>query len=170
MSVDGNSWSLKERVSGFRNVPELLKMFHVAADVKTAEDLDLPTPAIARRGDGQRVPELISVPATQAQRDFVISLGERADAVRKKLVEPTVDNMLKISSEGRAAALDLRLLSDDAGQTLHLRSVEHARDVLHDLPRLPFHLVHAVVHDEMCGMQDGTQDTLRVPISFNSSW
>lgn len=132
MSVDGNSWSLKERVSGFRNVPELLKMFHVAADVKTAEDLDLPTPAIARRGDGQRVPELISVPATQAQRDFVISLGERADAVRKKLVEPTVDNMLKISSEGRAAALDLRLLTRKAHIAQEIAAIEDGDDLFAD--------------------------------------
>ena len=110
MSVDGNSWSVKERFASFRNIPELLKMWHVAADVKTPEDLNLPTPALARRGDGKRLPEVISVPATAAQHEYVVELGVRADAVRKKWVEPNVDNMLKISSDGRAAALDLRLL------------------------------------------------------------
>lgn len=87
-----------------------------------------------------------------------------------------IDELNLISIEGGIYLLEARMdgrahpLNDDAGKTLHLRSVEHARDVLHDLPRLPFHLVHAVVHDEMCGMQDGSQDTLRVPISFNSFW
>ncbi len=53
--------------------------------------------------------------------------------------------------------------------TLHLRSVEHARDLLHELPDVPFNLVHAVVHDEMCGMQAGSQDTLRVPMPIHSA-
>ena len=87
-----------------------------------------------------------------------------------------VEELNLISIEGGIYLLEAHMdgrahpLSDGHGKTLHLRSVEHARDLLQDLPRVPFHLVHAVVHDEMCGMQDGTQDTLRVPISFNSSW
>ncbi len=83
-----------------------------------------------------------------------------------------IDELNLISIEGGIYVLEAHmdgrahLLNDSAGKTLHLRSVEHARDVLHALPPLSSHLVHAVVHDEMCGMQDGTQDTLRVPISF----
>ena len=73
--------------------------------------------------------------------------------------------LLEAHMDGRAHPL-----SDGNGKTLHLRSVEHARDLLRDMPRIPFHLVHAVVHDERCGMQDGTQDVLRVPISLNSPW
>jgi hypothetical protein len=87
-----------------------------------------------------------------------------------------IDALNLISIEGGIYLLEAQMdgrphpLLGDGGQTLHLRSVEHARDLLHSLPRVPFHLVHAVVHDEMCGMQDGTQDCLRVPISMNPSW
>ncbi|WP_188830528.1 helicase-related protein [Nocardia camponoti] len=110
MSVDGNSWSLKTRLVGFRNVIELQRMFHVAADVKLPEDLKLPVPKLARRADGQRAPEVISVPATDTQLEYVRDLGHRAQKVKSRAVDPTVDNMLKISSDGRAAALDLRLV------------------------------------------------------------
>ncbi|WP_280404557.1 helicase-related protein [Nocardia brasiliensis] len=110
MSVDGNSWNLKTRLVGFRNVPELQRMFHVAADVKLPEDLNLPVPKLARRADGQRAPEVLSVPATDTQLEYVRDLGHRAMLVRSRAVDPTRDNMLKISSDGRAAALDLRLV------------------------------------------------------------
>ncbi|WP_050768369.1 helicase-related protein [Nocardia farcinica] len=110
MSVDGNSWNLKTRLVGFRNVPELQRMFHVAADVKLPEDLNLPVPKLARRADGQRAPEVISVPATETQLEYVRELGHRAQMVKSRAVDPTRDNMLKISSDGRAAALDLRLV------------------------------------------------------------
>jgi hypothetical protein len=53
---------------------------------------------------------------------------------------------------------------------LHLRSVEHARDLLQGIPLLPFHLVHAEVHDEMCGMPPSAKEPLRVPISMRSAW
>lgn len=55
-------------------------------------------------------------------------------------------------------------LNDADGQAVHLRSVDHARHVLKDFPTLEFNLVHAVVHDEMCGLSDGTQETLKVPM------
>ena len=110
MSPDGGSWRMKARFAKFRNVPEFLRLWHVAADVKTAEDLNLPTPDLAVRPDGQRAPETVVIAPSQAQAQFVTSLGDRAEAVRNGSVDPTEDNMLKISSEGRAAALDLRLL------------------------------------------------------------
>lgn len=87
-----------------------------------------------------------------------------------------IDALNLISIEGGIYLLEVHMdgalqpLHDDNGKTLHLRSVEHARDLLQSLPQVPFHLVHAVVHDEMCGMQDGTQDCLRVPIAMRSSW
>ncbi len=87
-----------------------------------------------------------------------------------------IDALNLISIEGGIYLLEVHMdgapqpLHDGTGKTLHLRSVEHARELLQELPPLPFHLVHAVVHDEMCGMQDGTQDCLRVPIAMHSSW
>jgi hypothetical protein len=53
---------------------------------------------------------------------------------------------------------------------LHLRSVEHARQVLHRFPTLPFNLVHTSVHDEMCGLGASAEEGLKVPIAFSSRW
>lgn len=86
-----------------------------------------------------------------------------------------IDELNLISIEGGIYVLEAHMdgrahsLNDKSGQTLHLRSVEHARELLHDLPKLPFHLVHAVVHDEMCGMPDKSPDTVRVPIPLGST-
>ena len=87
-----------------------------------------------------------------------------------------IDELNLISMEGGIYLLEAQMdgrahpLSDSRGATLHLRSVEHARDLLHELPKVPFNLVHAVVHDEMCGMPAGSQDCLKVPISLRSGW
>jgi Family of unknown function (DUF6482) len=87
-----------------------------------------------------------------------------------------VDELNLISMEGGIYLLEARMrgvslpLNDVSGKTLHLRSVEHARDLLHALPKMPFNLVHSVVHDEMCGLRDVDEQTLRVPISFRSAW
>jgi hypothetical protein len=86
-----------------------------------------------------------------------------------------VDELNLISMEGGIYLLEARMrgvslpLRDLSGKTLHLRSVEHARDVLHAMPKMPFNLVHSVVHDEMCGLRDVDEQTLRVPISFRSA-
>ncbi|MWV11785.1 cation transporter [Pseudomonas sp. R-28-1W-6] len=87
-----------------------------------------------------------------------------------------VDELNLVSLEGGIYVLEVHMdgkalpVKDEHGKILHLRSVEHARDVLQQLPRLPFHLVHAEVHDEMCGMQPAACQPLRVPISMNSAW
>jgi hypothetical protein len=87
-----------------------------------------------------------------------------------------IDELNLISIEGGIYLLEARMhgaahpLHDGHGKTLHLRSVEHARDLLHSLPSIPFHLVHAVVHDEMCGMHETEEQTVRVPMSIRSAW
>jgi N12 class adenine-specific DNA methylase len=96
---------VKERVASFRNVPELLLMWRVFADVKTAADLKLPVPELA----GGK-PEVVTVPPSAELKHFMLSLASRAEEVRRGSVDPKEDNMLKISSDGRAAALDLRLI------------------------------------------------------------
>ena len=107
----GDSFRVKSRFAWFRNVPELLRMWHVFADVKTAADLDLPVPRLATRpGDGQRVPESATVQPSDELIDYVADLGRRADAIRNSAVAPEEDNMLKVSGDGRRAALDLRLV------------------------------------------------------------
>jgi N12 class adenine-specific DNA methylase/SAM-dependent methyltransferase len=106
----GSSFRMKSRFARFANVPEMLRMLHVAADVKTAEDLALPVPDVACREDGQRVPETVTVEPSDELLAYVHDLGDRATLVRNRAVGPDEDNMLKISGDGRRAALDLRLL------------------------------------------------------------
>ena len=107
----GNSFRQKTRFAKFTNVPEMLRRWHVSADIKTGEDLKLPVPALAQRpADGQRAPETVITQPSDIQLDIMASLGERADAIRKREVLPEEDNMLKVCMDGRKAALDLRLL------------------------------------------------------------
>uniref|UniRef100_UPI003899C835 helicase-related protein n=1 Tax=Pigmentiphaga litoralis TaxID=516702 RepID=UPI003899C835 len=107
----GDRFKLKARFAKFQNVPELLRLFHTFADVKTAEDLKLPVPDLAERaGDGQRAPELHPVEPTPELTDYIARIGERVDAIEARMVEPTEDNMLKVSTDGRKAALDMRLV------------------------------------------------------------
>lgn len=86
-----------------------------------------------------------------------------------------IDELNLISLEGGIYLLEARMaghahpILDEQGGTLSLRSVEHARDMLQELPALPFFLVHSSVHDEMCGMPSA-DNRLRVPIAFRSAW
>lgn len=106
---------LKERFARFQNVPEMLKMWHVFADVKTPDDLDLPIPAIAARpSDGKREVETVVLQPTPTLERFVEALGERAEAIAARKVSPKDDNMLLVSGHGRTAALDLRALDESA--------------------------------------------------------
>ncbi|MFJ4194816.1 DUF6482 family protein [Pseudomonas sp. NPDC089534] len=86
-----------------------------------------------------------------------------------------VDELNLISMEGGIYLLEARVhgaaypLSDTHGQMLKLRSVEHARDLLHNFPVLPFNLVHTSVHDEMCGLGASGEESLKVPLAWRSA-
>ncbi|MNQ50066.1 MULTISPECIES: DUF6482 family protein [unclassified Pseudomonas] len=81
-----------------------------------------------------------------------------------------VDELNLISMEGGIYVLEARMhgaahvVEDRHGQVMHLRSVEHAREVLHAFPDLPFNLVHTSVHDEMCGLGSSGEESLKVPL------
>ena len=105
LAPEGTHYRIATRLAKFRNVPDLIAMFTEFADVRTKADLDLPTPALANGSA-----ETVVVPGDDQLRGFVAELGERAERVRNRSVTPEEDNMLKISSEGRAAALDVRLV------------------------------------------------------------
>ncbi|MHC8323899.1 DUF6482 family protein [Pseudomonas sp. GB2N2] len=87
-----------------------------------------------------------------------------------------VDELNLISMEGGIYLLEARMhgaaypLSDARGQMFHLRSVEHARELLRSFPTLPFNLVHTSVHDEMCGLGASAEESLKVPIAFRTTW
>ena len=113
LAPDGGSYRLTTRFARFRNVPELLTMYRQAADARTAGQLDLPVPALA----GGK-PETVIVEPSDTLRDYVTGLVDRAQQVRNRAVTPEEDNMLKVTGDGRRAALDLRLVDrapDPAG-------------------------------------------------------
>ncbi|MCI0744588.1 MAG: hypothetical protein L0Y58_04195, partial [Verrucomicrobia subdivision 3 bacterium] len=105
LSPDGAGYRLNTRFARFINVPELMQMFRQSADVQTAAMLNLPTPKL----DGEK-PAIRNAPATEELKEFVQELAARAERMKTGRVDPRVDNMLKVTSEGRKAALDLRLM------------------------------------------------------------
>lgn len=108
LKPEGSGFRQTTRFAKFRNVPELLKQFHTFADIKMADDLNLPTPNL----DGGRA-QTVLVPSTDQLAEYITELGERAEAVRSGQVEPEDDNMLKISGDGRKAALSMKLVGGD---------------------------------------------------------
>lgn len=110
----GSNFRVKTRFAKFQNVPEMLRMWHVFADVKTADDLNLPTPLVKARPDGRRIPETVLLTPGEEVRDYINQLGARAEAVANRSVPPSEDNMLKISTDGRKAALDIRMVEPRA--------------------------------------------------------
>jgi N12 class adenine-specific DNA methylase len=110
LAPDGAGYRLNTRFARFINVPELMQMFRQMADVQTAQMLNLARPKL----EGEK-PAIRSAPATTALKQFVETLVKRAERLKTSRVDPSEDNMLKITSEGRKAALDLRLMLPSAG-------------------------------------------------------
>lgn len=113
MSPTGASFRMKTRFAKFQNVPEMLRMWSTFADVKAAEDLKLPVPDIRIRDDGNRAPLTRGVAPSSELVAFVKTLGERAEMIASGSVDPREDNMLSVTSDGRKAALDMRLIVSD---------------------------------------------------------
>jgi N12 class adenine-specific DNA methylase len=105
LAPDGAGYRLNTRFARFVNVPELMHLFRQMADVQTADMLKLPVPAL----DGGK-PRIMRAPSIPELKAFVASLAKRAEKLKTSNVDPRVDNMLKITGEGRKAALDLRLV------------------------------------------------------------
>jgi N12 class adenine-specific DNA methylase len=103
LAPEGTGYRARTRFSKFHNLPELMAMFKEVADVKTADTLDLPRPKANY--------ETVVVKPTELQKEMVKELSDRAAAVHANLVDPTVDNMLKITSDGRKIGLDQRLMN-----------------------------------------------------------
>lgn len=105
LAPDGASYRMKTRFARFQNVPELLGLYHQVADVRTADDLALPTPDLT----GGKA-EAVAVDGSDTLRSYVLQLAARAEAIRSGTVKPGEDNMLAVTGDGRRAALDLRLV------------------------------------------------------------
>lgn len=106
LAPEGNGYRSKTRFARFYNLPELMNMFKQCADIQTADMLKLPVPEIT----GGK-PTIVKLPPSELQRQMVAALGERAEAVRNRMVAPNVDNMLRITNDGRKLALDQRLMN-----------------------------------------------------------
>ena len=103
LTPDGTGYRAKTRFARFYNLPELMAMFKEVADIKTADMLNLPVPKANFHN--------ISVKPSEIQKEMVRSLAERAEKVHSGMVDASVDNMLKITNDGRKLALDQRLLN-----------------------------------------------------------
>lgn len=103
LAPEGSGYRMKTRFAKFFNLPELIAMFKEVADIQTADMLNLPVPEAEYHNE-------VAEP-TQFQKDMVADLGERAEEVRKRTVDPSVDNMLKITNDGRKLALDQRMIN-----------------------------------------------------------
>ena len=104
LSPEGNGYRAKTRFSKFYNLPELMNQVKQFADIQTADMLNLPLPEVEYK-------KVLTKP-TEEQKDILLSLGIRAEAVRDRQVEPTQDNMLKITNDGKKLALDQRLINE----------------------------------------------------------
>ena len=104
LAPDGSGYRLHARFAHFTNVPELMQMFRQVADIQTQAMLKLPVPDL--RGGK---PTVISAPCSSELKQIVQSLVERADALKTGQIDPREDNMLLVTTDGRKAALDLRL-------------------------------------------------------------
>ncbi len=105
LTPEGTGYRAKTRFARFYNLPELMSMFKEAADIKTADMLNLPVPKVTFHN--------ISVKPSKFQKEMVAALAERAEKVRSGTVDPRKDNMLKITNDGRKLALDQRLINPD---------------------------------------------------------
>ena len=104
LTPEGTGYRAKTRFAKFFNLPELMSMFKETADIRTADMLELPVPKANFHN--------IAVKPSEIQKEMVAQLAERAEKVRKGNVDASVDNMLKITNDGRKLALDQRMLND----------------------------------------------------------
>ena len=124
LSPEGTGYRAKTRFARFFNLPELISIFKEAADIQTSDMLNLPVP------EAEFINEVLK--PSEEQQEMVSAFSERAEEVRASLVNPTVDNMLKITNDGRKCALDQRLLNEllpDAEKSKINTCVENAFQV-----------------------------------------
>ncbi len=115
LKPEGTGFRLKTRFSRFYNLPELMNLWKEAADIQTADMLNLPVPEVEY--------VTIQTEPSAAQKQMVQDLAARAEKIRKEHLDPSIDNLLKITSDGRKLALDQRimnpLLPDDPGSKVN---------------------------------------------------
>lgn len=115
LAPEGKGYRPRTRFSRFFNLPELMAMFKEVADIKTADELNLPTPEV--------IYETVVAKPTEIQQELVQELSERAAKIHNDRIDPSIDNMLKVTSDGRKLGLDQRvinpILPDDEGSKVN---------------------------------------------------
>ena len=115
LAPEGKGYRPRTRFSRFFNLPELMAMFKEVADIKTADELNLPTPEV--------IYETVVAKPTEIQQELVQELSERAAKIHNDRIAPSIDNMLKVTSDGRKLGLDQRvinpMLPDDEGSKVN---------------------------------------------------
>ncbi len=121
LSPEGTGYRAKTRFAKFYNLPELMAIFRQVADIQTADMLNLPVPKANFHT------EVIS--PTQMQKEMIKGLAERAEKIRSGSIDPSVDNMLKVTNDGRKLALDMRLTNPLAGDDEHGKTSTCANNI-----------------------------------------
>jgi len=109
ITPEGSGYRIKNRFAKFHNLPELMNIFKLIADIQTSDTLDLPVPKVKGGKAAVEVSE-----CSEFQKLIMQSFVERAEAIRKREVDPSVDNMLKLTNEAKLMAIDPRLVYEDA--------------------------------------------------------
>jgi len=130
ITPDGASYRFNTRLNRFTNIPELSKIWQQVLDVKSAAELNLPRPKLK----GGK-PQIVSVPASEELKAYTKELAKRVEKIKARRVSPHLDNMLKVTSDGRKAALDIRLVKPDAprpAQSKVMALVENIVKIYHE--------------------------------------
>jgi len=130
ITPDGSSYRFNTRFNRFTNIPELSEIWQQVLDVKSAAELNLPRP---RLKGGK--PQVVSVPAGDELKAYTRELAERVEAIKSRRVPPYLDNMLKVTSDGRKAALDIRLVKPDVprpAQSKVMALVDNIMKIYHE--------------------------------------
>ena len=117
LAPEGQRYRVNTRFAKFSNIPEMMTLTATFADIKTHDKLQLDRPAIY----GGK-PETVTIPPTEELKAFIDELGQRAEAVRSGHVDPHIDNMLSITTSGRNAALDMRLIDPSQPPAEHTKA------------------------------------------------
>ncbi len=113
---EGNGYQMKNRFAQFHNLPELMRMFSMIADIKTADMLGLPTPELKTGA-----PQVIKSVCTPGQKRIVMELAERAEAIRSGMVDSSEDNFLKLTHEARLVSIDPRAIDPEIRDDPHTK-------------------------------------------------
>jgi len=121
LAVEGTGYRAKTKFSKYYNLPELMSMFKEVADIQTADMLNLPVPEVEHH-------HIVTTPS-ELQKQIVSSFADRAEQIRDRKVAPEVDNMLKVTNDGRKLALDQRLFNDSFNDNENSKLFECSKNV-----------------------------------------